>query len=358
MLFLKPESDAIDAVPFAHQILRVVVVWKDCPRPTVSLYLLVAIFFDSYERRRWQALRKNFWIGFWRLADPKISLASFASMFLGACLAATALPLDWHWLGLTIAGIFALEIAKNASGEIVDFESGADLGVAPQDRSPFSGGKRVLVDHLLTRRETIGIAATFYLLAILLGLFIATFRDPRVLAIGMIGVACAYFYHSPPLKLSYRGLGEIAVALCYGPLICAGTYLVQTGTVAAKVVWLSTALGLLIGAFLWINEFPDYSADRKSDKRTLVVRMGRKRAGYIFVFGILISFVMLLAAPFVARLSLGVWLGLAGLPFAIFAAFRVLMAPESTTRIVPAQIATLLAFVLFALGTGAGALIR
>jgi hypothetical protein len=34
------------------------------------------------------------------------------------------------------------------------------------------------------------------------------------------------------------------------------------------------------------------------------------------------------------------------------------MAPESTTRIVPAQIATLLAFVLFALGTGAGALIR
>lgn len=174
----------------------------------------------------------------------------------------------------------------------------------------------------------------------------------------MIGVACAYFYHSPPLKLSYRGLGEIAVALCYGPLICAGTYLVQTGTVAAKVVWLSTALGLLIVAFLWVNEFPDYSADRKSNKRTLVVRLGRKRASYIFVFGILISFVMLFAAPFVARLSLGVWLGLAGLPFAIFAAFRVLIAPESTTRIVPAQIATLLAFVLFALGTGAGALIR
>jgi hypothetical protein len=67
---------------------------------------------------------------------------------------------------------------------------------------------------------------------------------------------------------------------------------------------------------------------------------------------------MLLAAPFVAPLSLGVWLGLAGLPFAIFAAFRLLMAPESTTRIVPAQSATLLAFVLFALGTGAGALIR
>lgn len=300
---------------------------------------------------------KDFWVGFWRLADPKISLASFASMFLGACLAAAALPLDWRWLGLAIAGIFALEIAKNASGEIVDFDSGADLGVAPPDRSPFSGGKRVLVDHLLTRRETIRIAATFYLLAIVLGLVIVTFREPRILAIGMIGVACAYFYHSPPLRLSYRGLGEIAVALCYGPLICAGTYLVQTGTVAAKAVWLSTALGLLIGAFLWVNEFPDYSADRKSNKRTLVVRLGRKRASYIFVLAVLISFPMLLAAPFVAQLSFGVWLGLTGLPFAIFAAIRVLMAPESTARIVPAQTATLLAFVLFALGTGVGALI-
>jgi len=33
-------------------------------------------------------LRKNFWAGFWQLADPKISLASFASLVLGACLAA------------------------------------------------------------------------------------------------------------------------------------------------------------------------------------------------------------------------------------------------------------------------------
>jgi len=302
-------------------------------------------------------LGRNFWIGFWRLADPKISLASFASMFLGACLAATALPLDWLWLGLTIAGIFALEIAKNASGEIVDFDSGADLGVTPQDRSPFSGGKRVLVDRLLTRRETIGIAATFYLVAIVIGLFIATFREPRVLVLGMIGVACAYFYHSSPLKLAYRGLGEIAVALCYGPLICAGTYLVQTGTLAAKVLWLSTALGLLIGAFLWVNEFPDYRADRNSHKLTLVVRLGRMRASYIFLLGIFIAFAMLLAAPFVAPLSFAVWLGLAGLPCAIFAAIRLLKAPESTARIVPAQTATLLAFVLFALGTGAGALI-
>jgi 1,4-dihydroxy-2-naphthoate octaprenyltransferase len=300
----------------------------------------------------------KFWTGFWRLADPKISLASFASIFLGACLAATRRPLDWRWLALTILGTFALEIAKNASGEIVDFDSGTDLAVEPQDRSPFSGGKRVLVDHLLTRRETIGIAAAFYSLAIMVGLTIVAFRDRRVLALGMLGVACAYFYNSPPLRLSYRGLGELAVALCYGPIICMGTYLVQTGTVTAEVLWLSAALGLLIGGFLWINEFPDYAADRKSNKRTLVVTFGRKRASHIFALGISVPFLMLLCAPFVTYVSYGVWLGFAGMPFGVFAAHRAVTEPESTPRIVPAQGATLLSFVLFAAGAGTGALIR
>ena len=44
---------------------------------------------------------------------------------------------------------------RRAPGEVFDFHSGTDQAVAYQDRSPFSGGKRVLVDHLLPRRQTI-----------------------------------------------------------------------------------------------------------------------------------------------------------------------------------------------------------
>ena len=97
-----------------------------------------------------------FWSGLWRLADPKISLASFASLFLGTCAAARDGGISWGWLAITVLGIFAIEVAKNASGEI--FDLGTDGAVEPEDRSPFSGGKRVLVDHLLTRNQTIGIS--------------------------------------------------------------------------------------------------------------------------------------------------------------------------------------------------------
>jgi hypothetical protein len=44
-----------------------------------------------------------------------------------------------------------------------------------------------------------------------------------------LGVAFAYFCNEPPPRLSYRGLGEIAVGVCYGPLIACGTFLVQRG---------------------------------------------------------------------------------------------------------------------------------
>ena len=88
----------------------------------------------------------------------------------------------------------------------------------------------------------------------------------------------AYQYHAPPLKLSYRGFGELAVALCYGPLIALGTYLVQVREVSPGLTLAALPLGLLIAGFLWVNEFPDYAADKSAGKKTLVVRLGRERA--------------------------------------------------------------------------------
>lgn len=298
----------------------------------------------------------DMWKGFWRLADPKISLVSMASIFLGTCAAAADGPLHFGWLVVTVVGIFAIEVAKNASGEIFDFDSGADLAVAPQDRSPFSGGKRVLVNGLLTRRETAAISAIAYLIGAGSGFWIVAAREPRILWIGIAGVACAYLYHAPPFKLSYRGLGELAVALCYGPLTAIGAYLVQRGHVTSEVLLVSLPLGLLIGAFLWINEFPDYAADKAAGKRTLVVRLGRQRASRAFAFIVAIAFGLLALLPLL-EVRPTVWLGfVAALP-AASAARKLWRNPEQTRDIVPAQARTLLSFLLFAFGTGIGLLL-
>ena len=297
-----------------------------------------------------------FWHGFWRLADPKISLASFASMFLGACAAAANGSLHFGWLAVTLLGIFSIEVAKNASGEIFDWNSGNDQAVQEQDRSPFSGGKRALIDNLLTQSQTAGIALACYLLGSLAGLSIVLWREPRVLWLGVAGVALAFVYHAPPFKLSYRGLGELAVAITYGPIICAGTYLVQRGAISTDVILVSSLLGILIGAFLLINEFPDYHADQSANKRTLVVRLGRKTTSRVFAGLAAIPFVVLFALPFL-NFPFTLWLGFVAAIPAYAAIKRLLANPENTGQIIPAQAGVLLTFLLFALGTGLGLLL-
>ena len=298
----------------------------------------------------------RFWLGLWRLADPKISLASFAGMFLGACAAAREGDLKWKWLALTVLGIFFIEVAKNAFGEIVDFDSGTDLAVEPEDRSPFSGGKRVLIGGLLTRRQTNSIAAVSYLLGIAAGLLIVAYREPQILWLGLVGVALAYFYHAPPIKLSYRGLGELAVGLSYGPIITSGTYLVQRGTVTPQVILLSSVLGLLIAAFLWINEFPDYRADLASGRRNLVVVLGRAKAARVFVAMMTVAAIGFALLP-LAGIPMAVWVGALFIVPAAIAGKILLQHAEVTERIVPAQALTLLSFVLYSLGSGIGLLL-
>lgn len=299
-------------------------------------------------------MEKRFWQGFWRLADPKISLASFAGMFLGASAAAAEQPLAWGWLALTILGIFCVEVAKNASGELVDFDSGTDLAVDAADRSPFSGGKRVLVDKLLTRQQTRRLAAVFFLTAIAIGLVIVVWRDSRVLAFGALGIGLAWYYHGGSVRLSYRGLGEVAVALAYGPLVVCGTYLVQTGHLSAPLLHVAMALGLLVAAFLWINEFPDYRADLGAGKKNLVVRLGLERAAQVYVTLLATGYFWLVLTALNYPEARGLLWGLSGAAPAAFSAWRVLGSEGVTGQLVPAQAACLASFVLMATGAGIG----
>ncbi|MCA9618293.1 MAG: prenyltransferase [Myxococcales bacterium] len=299
--------------------------------------------------------------GVFRIADPKITLASVASMVVGAAFAAAAGPIAWGWLALTVLGVFFVEAAKNASGELFDWDSGTDQAVAPHERTPFSGGKRVIVDGLLTRSETALVAAVFYLLATVVGLWIVVAREPMVLGLALVGVALAYFYHAPPLALAYRGLGELAVAVSYGPLIASGTYLVQRGAVDGPVLAASIPLGLAIMAFLWINELPDSRADALAGKRTLVVRLGPKLAAEAF-FSLWVAAAAVIAVLPAFGLPATLWLGLVGLPLGLRAASRFRATanhtdPKAMQDIIPAQAWTLIAFLLMAVGLSLGALI-
>ena len=223
------------------------------------------------------------WKGFWQLADPKIWIASTVPMFVAAAYAyGKTGEFDLFWFVVSVIGIYLIEIGKNAVNEFIDYKSGVDTFVTPDKRTPFSGGKKTIVEGKLTVEETIIIALVTILVSCAIGLAIVIFREPRVFIVGLAGVLIAVFYSLPPFKLSYRGFGEIAVGITFGPLIVIGMYLVMTHHVSIDVLLVSLPIGFLITNVLWINQYPDYEADLKGHKYNLLVRIGKQKGVIVY----------------------------------------------------------------------------
>ncbi|MEW5784059.1 MAG: prenyltransferase [Bacillota bacterium] len=226
------------------------------------------------------------WQGFWQLADPKIWIASTIPMAVGGAMAyAHTGSFSWRWFLIGAAAIYLIEIGKNAFNEYVDYCSGVDRYVTPDKRTPFSGGKKTIVDGKLKLKETVIIGLVTMGAGALVGLYVTFSREPLILWFGLAGFFFSSFYSLPPLKLCYRGLGEIVVGLTFGPLITCGTFLVQARTIMPQVVLASVPLGFLIANVLWINQYPDYEADLHGGKLNGVVRLGKKKG--LVVYGLL-----------------------------------------------------------------------
>ena len=230
--------------------------------------------------------------GFWQVADPKIWVASAIPMAAGAAIAwsfGTAVkPLSPVWFLLAMIGVFLVEIAKNALNEVIDYQSGVDPGVDEAHRTPFSGGKKSIVDGRLDLTECLYIAIACFAAAAVIGIALAIFVEPKVFWVGLAGFLMAVVYSLPPFKLCYRGLGEIAVGVTFGPVIVMGMYVLIKGRFDLLPFLVSLPIAFLIANVLWINQYPDYEVDKAHGKKNWVVRLGKRKAiwGYAVLFAL------------------------------------------------------------------------
>ena len=220
---------------------------------------------------------------------------------------------NWDFFWLTIIGVIFLNMGTNLINDYFDHTSGLD----EINRYPtqFSGGSRVIQDKLLKPKEVLIGGIVAFILSALIGIYLNFQTGGNVvLYIGLIGIFLLYFYTASPLRLGYTPIGELITGLCAGPLIVYGSYYVQAQNLALRPLLISIPLGISAGLILFINEFPDYEADKKVGKKNLVILLGKKKAikllflllGFVFLFiisGIFIgifpyfSFIILIALP-------------------------------------------------------------
>jgi 1,4-dihydroxy-2-naphthoate octaprenyltransferase len=204
------------------------------------------------------------------------------------------------WLALlTVLGAALAHLAINVSNDIFDTLSGADE--ANVNPTPFSGGSRVLLYDLLTLRQLIALAAALFAGAAAIGLVLVwATNSATLLGIGLAGIALGLAYTAPPLKLVYRGLGEIAVAIGFGPIMLLGAYVVQTGSLSWEAAVASVPVAILVALILYVNEIPDRVGDAAAGKRTLPVRLSPR-----VVTGIYLAAAVLALAVVVGGVAIG-----------------------------------------------------
>jgi 1,4-dihydroxy-2-naphthoate octaprenyltransferase len=233
-----------------------------------------------------ESSRAVFLRGLLQIADPKIWVASTVPMFVGAAIAWSFTrpfrPAGVLWFLLAAIAVYLVETAKNALNEVVDYLSGVDPGVDEPHRTPFSGGKKTIVQGKLDLTQNAYIAFFCFLAAAVIGVAIILFAEPNVFWIGLIGFVLSVIYSLPPFKLCYKGLGEIAVGIAFGPVILMGIYVLLAGRTDWLPFFASLPIGFVIMNVLVINQFPDYETDRDHGKKNWVVLLGKRRSVYVY----------------------------------------------------------------------------
>jgi 1,4-dihydroxy-2-naphthoate polyprenyltransferase len=148
--------------------------------------------------------------------------------------------------------------------------------------TPISGGTKVLVDRPELRKTIRNLIVFFFNLSLVLGVVFTIVFSYPVTFFAFIVVAdfTALAYTAPPLRLVYRGFGELMTMIMGGFLMGGIGYFAIKGTIDLTFVLFSIPIMLTMFAFAFYVEIPDRNADLQGHKKTLVVRKD-ERFGFI-----------------------------------------------------------------------------
>ncbi len=183
----------------------------------------------------------------------------------------------------------ALQIASNYANDYADGVRGTDVNRVGPSRLVASGRARpsAVKRAAVVASVVGGIAGAA--LCVVSGQWL-------LLPVGAIALAAAWAYTATRNPYGYKGWGEIAVWVFFGPVATLGTLWTQ----AERITWwscvLAASIGLYAVALLMVNNIRDREGDALAGKRTLAVRLGDGPTRRLFVAVVLLPVIGALIA--------------------------------------------------------------
>lgn len=167
-----------------------------------------------------------------------------------------------------------IQAGANLTNTYFDFINGLDTK---------DGGEKTLVDGKLTAQEVWLLSLACYLS----GLFaIAPYLLQQNLLLAIIvafGVFLAYYYTANPIGLKYKALGDIAIFLCFGPLLMQCCSILFTGELRPELYLYAVPIGLLTELILHVNNVRDIKQDARAGAITIANLLGENLSYLVFL---------------------------------------------------------------------------
>lgn len=249
---------------------------------------------------------------------------AFLSASLMACL--IGLTSVWHdGLAFDVAAalitiLFALlaHAGANVLNDYYDAQNGTDA-CNVERIFPFTGGSRFIQNGVLTPAQTRNFAFALLAGVMLAGLWLMARSAPQLFYVGIAGLFVGWAYSAPPLRLNSRGWGELCIVAGF-LVVTVGADFVQRKvfTVAPFIAGLSYAL--LVTNLLYINQFPDRTADTAAGKLHWVARLEVQQARWGYVLIVCLAYGWLILSVTLGWLPVLSLLALLALPLSVKAA--------------------------------------
>jgi 1,4-dihydroxy-2-naphthoate polyprenyltransferase len=210
-------------------------------------------------------------------ARPRTLPAAVAPVLVGTAAAVQwygSLPRWGAFIAALVGSIF-IQIGTNLANDYSDAKRGADTA----DRL---GPVRVTASGMVTPQRVMTATWIAFAVAIACGIYLTAVAGWVILAIGALSIAAGVLYTGGPRPYGYAGFGEVFVFLFFGLVAVNGSYYVQLEQLDALPLGLSISIGFLATAIIVVNNVRDVETDRRAEKNTLAVRIGRERAVQLY----------------------------------------------------------------------------
>jgi 1,4-dihydroxy-2-naphthoate octaprenyltransferase len=229
------------------------------------------------------------WISSFRLRTLPLSISG---ILLGSALAYSNQFFNTTIFVFALLTTISLQILSNLANDYGDGIRGTDDHRKGEERMVSSGAitpKQMKSAMIITTITTLVIA--LFLIYISFGKENFGYSVLFFL-LGIASIIAAIKYTVGNSAYGYSGFGDVFVFVFFGLLSVAGSYFLYTKQLNFQIFLPAISVGLLSTAVLNLNNMRDQIEDKKSNKNTLVVKIGSAKAKiyhYLLIIGALIS---------------------------------------------------------------------